>query len=204
MVQGDFITSPIADPDPVDQAWKYLETATLDGPTPALLNLNGLRLGRLDARFQEEFNAVLKKTDIVRRFPQAVQMIPGRPQEFNIGPVLTDRTVFVWTSLDSLVGRRCPSMRYGFAILVQPDGDQRAQVSLTPVLRYGTSLTRRLDLSALSVSASMRSGQSLVLMPTRGTPTGLGTAFFWGAERNNSLRTFVVITLSSIHETEQP
>ena len=201
-IEVEVVTTAMADPDPLEQVWKYLETATLEGPSRELLALNGLRTGKLDAGYRKEFDAVLKKTAIIWRVPQVVQMIPGKPQEFAIGPTLTDRTIFVWKTLDSLIGRRFARIQQGLAVTTQPDANQRCQVSVVPLLRYGEALTESFDLQFLTTTASLQSGQSIVVMPTAGEPTGLGAIFFRGLEKRVRQRTFVVITLGSVHRTE--
>ena len=203
LVQVEFITTSLAGPDPVQQVWKYLETATVERPSVEVLALNGLRVGKLDTGFRKEFDAVLKQTDVVRRVPQLIQMIPGRPQEFVLGRPLADRTVFIWKDADSVIGRRFSRAQYGLAVMAQPDDNQRAQVSVTPVLRYGEGLAEYFDLGFLAMSASMQSGQSIVLMPT-GTPTGMGAILYQGVERVGRQRTFIVITLNAVGKVAGP
>lgn len=200
MLQVEFITTAQPHPDPLEEAWKYLETTTLEGASPELLALNGLRVGKLDGGFRKEFDAVLKKTNIMRRMPQVMQMIPGRQQEFAIGPRLTDRTLFIWKDMDSFVGKRFALAQYGLLVMAQPDANQRAQVSVTPLLRHGERLNDIFDLNFLGVNASLQSGQSIVVMPTA-TPAGMGAAFFQGVESFGRQRTFIVITLNAVGRT---
>ena len=201
-IQVEFISTTVTQPDPIEQLWKYLDNSSLQGPSPDLLALNGLRAGVLDAGFRKEFEAVLRRTDVPRRIPEGMMMLPGRAQEFIIGPVLTDRTVFVWKSPTSFIGRRFSRANYGMAVMAQPDANQRCDISVTPLLRYGDALNQYLDLNFLGVTASLQKGQSIILMPTAGTPAGLGTAFYWNNDRGGRLRTFVVITLTSVSKPE--
>ena len=202
VVRVDFITGPATDADAFEQLWKYLECATLRGPSTALLARNGLRMGRLNTRFRKEFDKTLGELSKLRSVPHAVQMIPGRPQDFSIGPILKNRTLFVWKKADTFIGRRYPRSRHGLTLTARPTSPEECQLTIAPQVRHGDALKDQLDLDFLVVSSTLTVGESIVVSPAPGKPTGLGAAFYWGIERRGRQRTFVVITLTGIRKAE--
>lgn len=202
VMQVEFITTRSAEPNQFDGLWKYLEHATLRGPSVELLARNGLFLGKLETRFRKEFDTTVGKLPISRRIPHMVQMIPGRSQEFSIGPETANRTLFVWKTSNSFVGRRYARARHGMALTAKPVSEQHCDVTIKPVVRHGTTLTKYMDIEGLTVRTSMEIGQSIILSPSAGKPTGLGAAFYWGAKNRGQSRTFIIVTLISIRKTE--
>jgi hypothetical protein len=115
----DAVTLPRSQYDKFTQLWQYMETGGTYGPTEKVLGLNGLKVGRTDMRFRTQFTQGYQALLTGPRRMTYVRLGEGNRQTFDIGDVIKEETLFVWTSPDELIGRHFTQVRYSMILSLE-------------------------------------------------------------------------------------
>jgi len=205
MCTFDVITLPRSQYDKFEQLWQYMEMGGTYGPTEKVLALNGLKVGRTDMRFGTQFTQAYQGLQPGPRRVTFVRIGEGNRQTFDVGEVLQEETLFVWTTPDSLIGRHFSQVRYSMCLTLEKVKEKTADFEVSWQARTGRALNRNVNISSLEIQAVLEEGQSLVIGPADFTGRGVGRAFLSGVEEKAVQMTFFVITPTEINKkTELP
>jgi hypothetical protein len=200
----DVVTVPRSQYDQVMQLWQYMESGGTYGPTEKVLSLNGLKVGRTDMRFRAQFTQGYQALLTGPRQKTFLQLVEGGRQIFEVGDLLPEATLFVWTTPDSLVGRHFKNVRYSMCLALAKVNPKTAEFEVSWQAHTGGALTRNVNISSLEVRAALEEGQSLVIGPSDFTGRGVGRAFLSGVEEKAVQVTFFVVTPTEIRKKTEP
>ena len=185
----------------LEQLRSYMETAGVYGLDEPLLAMNGLRVGRTDLRFREQFQKTL---GAIRSDPKQVAIVQmtagGREQNFDVGDTLTDETLFVWTDHAAVTGRHFRRARYRMALKLEQVKSSQAELSMSWQVQTGPGLNRTVSLAPLDLRAELAKGQSLVVGPVDFRGRGVGRALLSGVDEQAVEITFFVITPTEVRQ----
>ena len=200
----DAVTVPRSQYDQVMQLWQYMESGGTYGPTEKVLGLNGLKVGRTDMRFSTQFTQGYQALMTGPRQKTYVQLDRGGRQTFEVGDLLPEATLFVWTTSDTLIGRHFTNVRYSLCLTLAKVNPKTAEFEVSWQARTGTALARNVNISNLGIQATLEEGQSLVIGPSDFTGRGVGRAFLSGVEEKAVQVTFFVLTPIEIRKKTEP
>lgn len=200
----DVITIPRSARHKLDTLKSYMETAGVFGGDEKLLRMNGLMVGRSDMRFREQFR---KTVESMHSDPKQVVVMRleagGRSQVFDVGDVISNETLFVWTDHNTVTGRHYRRARYRMIVGLEGVKEKKVELKTSWQVQTASGLRRTVSISPLDVQAELAAGQSLVIGPVDFRGRGVGRAFLSGVEEKAIELTFFVITAKDIHEKTQ-
>lgn len=188
----------------LEQLWGYTEAGAVYGPDDELLALNGLRIARMDMRFEKQFQETLDSLWGEPRRLTYLRLPEGRQQAFDVGDVLRDETLFVWTKPDAMIGRHFSHARYRMTLGVDRVQGETAELAIAWQVLTGAGLNRTVTIPTLDGHVEMRKRQSVVIGPSGFSGRGVGRAFLSGVEETAVDLTFFVITPTEIRRKAEP
>ncbi len=201
----DILAQPRAQRHSIDQMFDYTEEGGVFGPDAKMLELNGLRIARLDARFAKEFGKAL---DVVRRDSKQktiVRLPEGRSQTFDVGDTFKDVSLFVWTSPDAVLGRHFTQARYSLMLTlekVSPSGV--VEYGLAWQANVGAQFQRTVAIPTLDMHVQLEKGQSLLIAPTGTAGRSVDRALLSGLDEQTLRVSCIIITPTEMRAKPAP
>jgi hypothetical protein len=200
----DLIRIPRSQHHKLEQLWPFTESGGIHFTDEKAMPLNGLRVGRMDMRFQEQF---VKAVESIRTAPRPntyVRFLEGQSQVFDLGETFRDETVFIWSRPDSVIGRHFERGRFRMRLSVDRVSNKSAEFEVSWELHTGPLMNRTVSIPSLEVQAVLEEGQSLVVAPADFSGRGVGRAFLHGREQSAVDLAFIIITPTRVLTKTEP